>query len=388
MAKVMFDHVTKAFGDVIAVNDFTLEIADGEFLVLVGPSGSGKSTALRVLAGLEEITGGQISIGDRVVNDVPSKDRDIAMVFQSYALYPHMSVFDNMAFGLKLRKFDKREIRRRVEAAAEILDLGELLKRKPRQLSGGQRQRVALGRAIVREPAAFLLDEPLSNLDAKLRVQTRAEISKLHQRLDATFVYVTHDQVEAMTMATRIAVMDQGLLQQVGASAELYSRPANMFVAGFIGSPAMNFFDVTVSETPEAIRLDAGAFQLDTPRDLVPALAARANGRVVLGIRPEHIHDRDFPPLGVRPAAVSATVDLMELMGSEIYLHLDREGTRFLARVDPRSRARAGREVGLIFDLAHLHAFDPESRRAIPLTPAAAAAAPPPGDPVPTQSGA
>ena len=310
MAKVMFDHVTKAFGDVIAVNDFTLEIADGEFLVLVGPSGSGKSTALRVLAGLEEITGGQISIGDRVVNDVPSKDRDIAMVFQSYALYPHMSVFDNMAFGLKLRKFDKREIRRRVEAAAEILDLGELLKRKPRQLSGGQRQRVALGRAIVREPAAFLLDEPLSNLDAKLRVQTRAEISKLHQRLDATFVYVTHDQVEAMTMATRIAVMDQGLLQQVGASAELYSRPANMFVAGFIGSPAMNFFVVTVSETPEAIRLDAGAFQLDTPRDLVPALAARANGRVVLGIRPEHIHDRDFPRWGCalrpfRPPSIS-----------------------------------------------------------------------------------
>ena len=244
MASITFEHVYKRFGDVVAVNDLNIEVKDKEFIVFVGPSGCGKSTSLRMLAGLEEISEGQIRIGDRVVNDVPPKDRDIAMVFQSYALYPHMSVYDNMAFGLKLRKTPKAEIDKKVKEAAEILGIGQFLDRKPKQLSGGQRQRVAVGRAIVRSPTVFLFDEPLSNLDAKLRVATRAEISKLHQRLDTTFIYVTHDQVEAMTMATRIAVMKDGLLQQIDSPQNLYNHPGNIFVAGFIGSPSMNFFDV------------------------------------------------------------------------------------------------------------------------------------------------
>src|SRR5487761_1986259 len=246
MATVTFDHVTKKYGDVIAVDMLELGIADGEFMVFVGPSGCGKTTSLRMIAGLEDISDGVVRIGDRVVNDVPPKDRDIAMVFQSYALYPHMSVYDNLAFGLKLRKTPKREIEQRVNQAAEILGIRELLQRKPKQLSGGQRQRVALGRAIVREPAVFLMDEPLSNLDAKLRVQTRAELARLHQRLKTTTVYVTHDQVEAMTMGSRIAVMSEGLLQQVGTPQDLYDHPVNRFVAGFIGSPAMNFVDIPV----------------------------------------------------------------------------------------------------------------------------------------------
>ncbi|KPJ49301.1 MAG: hypothetical protein AMJ38_03640, partial [Dehalococcoidia bacterium DG_22] len=266
MATVTYDHVTKRFETVVAVNDFDLEISDKEFLVLVGPSGCGKSTALRLLAGLEEITEGNIYIGDRLVNNVAAKDRDIAMVFQSYALYPHMSVYDNMAFGLTLRKTPREEIRQRVHEAAQILGIEELLQRKPRQLSGGQRQRVALGRAIVRDPAAFLLDEPLSNLDAKLRVQTRAELSKLHQRLGTTFIYVTHDQVEAMTMATRIAVMK---VQQVGAPQELYDRPHNIFVAGFIGSPAMNFFQATVKGPRDEMHLDIDSFQVPVPASRV-----------------------------------------------------------------------------------------------------------------------
>ncbi len=251
MAGVIYEHVTKKFGDVAAVNDLNLDIKDKEFLVLVGPSGCGKTTALRLLAGLEEVSSGDIKIGERVVNDVAPKDRDIAMVFQSYALYPHMSVYDNMAFGLRLRKTPKTEIDKRVKEAADILGIGELLQRKPKQLSGGQRQRVALGRAIVREPKVFLMDEPLSNLDAKLRVQTRAEISKLHQRLETTFIYVTHDQTEAMTMGTRIAVMKNGILQQLDTPQNLYDYPTNMFVAGFIGSPAMNFFDAKVGGTRE-----------------------------------------------------------------------------------------------------------------------------------------
>jgi len=291
VAKVVYDHVTKRFGDVVAVNDLTLEIPDKEFLVLVGPSGCGKSTALRVLAGLEEPTEGNIYIGDRCVTDVPAKDRDIAMVFQSYALYPHMDVYDNMAFGLRLRKTPRQEIRRRVYEAAEILGIEKLIKRKPRELSGGERQRVALGRAIVREPAVFLFDEPLSNLDAKLRVQTRAEISKLHRLLETTFIYVTHDQVEAMTMATRIAVLRDGLLQQVGTPQELYDQPGNMFVAGFIGSPAMNFFYAIVKGSAEEMYLDAGSFRVEVPpskgRDLVSYLGKQ----IICGIRPENIHD-------------------------------------------------------------------------------------------------
>ncbi|MFN2152023.1 MAG: ABC transporter ATP-binding protein, partial [Anaerolineales bacterium] len=262
MASVTFEHVYKRFGEVTAVNDLDIRIEDKEFLVLVGPSGCGKTTALRCLAGLEDITEGKISIGDQIVNDVAPKDRDIAMVFQSYALYPHMSVYDNMAFGLKLRKYPKDEIKRRVDEAASILGIEALLDRKPRQLSGGQRQRVALGRAIVREPKVFLLDEPLSNLDAKLRVQTRTEITKLHQKLQTTFIYVTHDQVEAMTMASRIAVMNYGVLQQIDTPQTLYDRPNNLFVAGFIGSPAMNFFDAKLKKDGNNIYVDAGAFSI------------------------------------------------------------------------------------------------------------------------------
>ena len=334
---------------------------------MVGPSGCGKSTTLRMIAGLEEISSGQITIGDRVVNDIPPKDRDIAMVFQSYALYPHMSVSDNMAFGLKLRKLPKDEIRTRVAEAAEVLGIEELLDRKPGQLSGGQRQRVALGRAIVREPSAFLLDEPLSNLDAKLRVQTRAEISKLHERIGTTFFYVTHDQVEAMTMATRIAVMDAGSLQQVGTPQELYERPDNIFVAGFIGSPSMNFFDATLQSDNGQLRADAGPVQIELPEQYLPRLAAYADRPIVLGLRPEHVHDPAHVPEGTMAAAVRANVEIAELMGHETFLHLAAGDRTFLARVDPRTSARPGSETELVFDLSHLHAFDPESHEAVPL---------------------
>src|SRR5687768_7435708 len=287
MATVTFDHVWKRYGDVVAVKDFKLDIQDEEFLVLVGPSGCGKTTALRMIAGLEEITEGTLKIGDRVVNDLAPKDRDVAMVFQSYALYPHMSVFDNLAFGLKLRKVPKAEIDKRVREAAATIELSNLLDRKPKQLSGGQRQRVALGRAIVREPAVFLMDEPLSNLDAKLRVQTRAEIARLHQRLRTTVVYVTHDQVEAMTMGDRIAVMNSGILQQVGPPQELYERPINKFVAGFIGSPAMNFVNVKADRSGDAVLLKNDALELPVPDQLREVIAS-SDGDLTIGIRPEH----------------------------------------------------------------------------------------------------
>jgi multiple sugar transport system ATP-binding protein len=367
VSSVTFDHVTKKFDEVVAINDLSLEIADKEFLVLVGPSGCGKSTALRMLAGLEQITEGEIYIGDRVVNNVPAKDRDIAMVFQSYALYPHMSVYDNMAFGLKLHHLKKDEIKRRVEEAAQTLGIEELLKRKPRQLSGGQRQRVAVGRAIVREPKAFLFDEPLSNLDAKLRVETRASLSKLHERLGTTFIYVTHDQVEAMTMADRIAVLRLGVIQQVGGPQELYAHPDNMFVAGFIGSPSMNFFDVTVKGEPDALQLDAGPFQLPMPRERVNFLQKYRGKKTVLGVRPESIHDEEFPRSGVVPVPVEAEVDVLELMGNEVFLHLISDGINFLARVDPRTNVKPGQKIKVLFDLSEMHAFDPETEKTIPL---------------------
>ena len=375
MANVTFDRVSKRFDSVIAVNDLSLEIPDREFLVLVGPSGCGKSTTLRLLAGLEELSEGDIYIGDRLVNRVAAKDRDIAMVFQSYALYPHMSVYDNLAFGLSLRKVPKGEIQRRVQEAAQILGIQELLKRKPGQLSGGQRQRVALGRAIVREPAVFLFDEPLSNLDAKLRVQTRAELSKLHQRLGTTFIYVTHDQVEAMTMATRIAVMKDGVLQQVGTPQELYDHPSNIFVAGFIGSPAMNFFPVTVKGSREEMQLDTGSFKVDVPPAKARELAPYLGKEIVFGIRPENIHDRDFQPPSIQAAPVQAQVDVTELMGNEIFLHLLAEDKLFLARVDARTQARPGREVQVVFDMERMHAFDPAGEQAIFTTPASSAGA-------------
>jgi multiple sugar transport system ATP-binding protein len=365
MARVIYDHVGKRFGTTVALKDFNLDIPDKEFLVLVGPSGCGKSTALRLLAGLESITSGRILIGDRVVNDVEPRNRDIAMVFQSYALYPHMSIYDNIAFGLQLRKMGKAEIDRRVKEAAEILGIQPLLNRRPGQLSGGQRQRVAVARAIVREPSVFLLDEPLSNLDAKLRVHTRAEISKLHQRLGTTFVYVTHDQVEAMTMATRIAVMNAGIIQQVGAPAELYSHPVNRFVAGFIGSPAMNFLDVAVAGDHDGLVLQGEGFELPVPSSRTSLLAPYRGKRVVLGIRPEDIHDAQYTAPGIQGAPLRARVDVTELMGNEVFLYLLLGKDQLLARVDPRSPAHTGEEMQVVLNMDKMHAFDPETEEAL-----------------------
>jgi multiple sugar transport system ATP-binding protein len=357
--------VTKRFGDVVAVNDLDIEIEDKEFLVLVGPSGCGKSTALRLLAGLEDITEGRILIGDQVVNDVAPKDRDIAMVFQSYALYPHMSVFDNMAFGLKLRKYPKEEIQRRVQEAADILGIRELLDRKPRQLSGGQRQRVAVGRAIVREPKVFLFDEPLSNLDAKLRVQTRAEITKLHQRLATTFIYVTHDQVEAMTMASRIAVMNQGLLQQIDTPQKLYDVPNNLFVAGFIGSPAMNFFDAVLKKDGENLFVDAGAFSVQIPVERLDVYAPHAGKEVIFGLRPEDIHDPNFAPPGIVPREVQGSIEVTELMGNEIFVYMQSGDHSYVARVDPRTDFKMGDKVQVAFNMDNMHIFDKSTEQAI-----------------------
>ncbi len=366
MASVQYDHVTKQFSETVkAVNDLSLDIKDKEFLVLVGPSGCGKTTALRLLAGLEDISSGTISIGDRVVNDVAPKDRDIAMVFQSYALYPHMSVYDNMAFGLKLRKMSKTEIDKRVKEAAGILGITHLLDRKPKQLSGGQRQRVAVGRAIVREPKVFLFDEPLSNLDAKLRVETRAGISKLHQRLGTTFIYVTHDQTEAMTMASRIAVMRDGVLQQVGTPGELYNHPANVFVAGFIGSPSMNFFNGKLVGSDGDMMFDTGTFKLPVPADIRENLRARNDDMYVVGIRPEDVYDAAYQAPGIDSAVVEAQVDVVEPMGSEIYLNLLSGESQFVARVDPRSKASSGNNIGLAMDINKVHVFDKKSEIAI-----------------------
>jgi multiple sugar transport system ATP-binding protein len=360
MAKVTYENMTKAWGDVVGVNNLSLDIPDKEFLVLVGPSGCGKSTALRCLAGLEEITAGNIYIGERLVNDIPPKDRDIAMVFQSYALYPHMTVYDNMAFGLKLRKTPKTEINKRVQEAAQILGITQLLDRKPKQMSGGQRQRVALGRAIVRNPAVFLLDEPLSNLDAKLRVQTRAEISKLHQRLGTTFIYVTHDQVEALTMADRIAVMRDGVLQQVDSPQNLYDHPGNLFVAGFIGSPAMNFFTGTITGTTDEMYVDSGPIRIRLPQSEIEQLGQENIGReIVFGVRPEDIHHPQYVPAGVNEQAFEATVDVTELMGNEIFVYLIAgEDQDFIARVDPRADLRPGDKVNIVYNADKVHIFD------------------------------
>ena len=365
MASVTFDHVYKRFGEVIAVNDLNIQVADQEFLVLVGPSGCGKTTALRCLAGLEEISDGRIMIADRVVNDVAPKDRDIAMVFQSYALYPHMSVFDNMAFGLKLRKVPKDEIKRRVQQAAEMLGIQHLLDRKPRQLSGGQRQRVAVGRAIVREPKVFLFDEPLSNLDAKLRVETRANISKLHQQLKTTFIYVTHDQVEAMTMASRIAVINKGILQQIDTPQKLYDHPDNIFVAGFIGSPAMNFFKGKLLRSDGKLIVDGGTFKVDVPPERVDRYMRYTDKPVILGIRPEDIQDPNFLPPGIYPQNVEVTVDVTELMGNEIFLYLSTGEHSFCARVDPRTKVSMGDKSTVAFNMHNMHLFDPETEQTI-----------------------
>jgi multiple sugar transport system ATP-binding protein len=368
MATVTFDHITKKYGDVLAVNDFNLEIGDGEFMVLVGPSGCGKTTNLRMIAGLEEITSGTLRIGDRVVNDVPPKDRDIAMVFQSYALYPHMTVRDNLAFGLKLRKVPKADIEKRVNEAAGILSLEKLLDRKPKELSGGQRQRVALGRAIVREPAVFLMDEPLSNLDAKLRVQTRAEIARLHQRLKTTTVYVTHDQVEAMTMGSRIAVMSDGLLQQVGTPQQLYDNPTNRFVAGFIGSPAMNFIEVDQADG----KLEAqGEIEIPLPPRFREAVGAEGK-KLVAGFRPEHIDIGQAAPTGAR---FRAKADVVEYLGNEELLHVSAAGRDIVAIVASEHRVKPGDVLDFTVPLEKVHLFDSESGRALTSTPKAAEAA-------------
>jgi len=365
MASVSYRHVTKRFSDIIAVSDMSIEIADKEFLVFVGPSGCGKSTSLRMLAGLEEVDEGEIYIGDRLVNDVPPKDRDIAMVFQSYALYPHMTVYDNMAFGLKLRKVPKQEIDRRVKESAGLLGIEHLLDRKPKQLSGGQRQRVAVGRAIVREPNVFLMDEPLSNLDAKLRVQARAEISKLHQRLGTTFIYVTHDQVEAMTMGTRIAVLRDGVLQQVDTPQRLYDMPNNVFVAGFMGSPAMNFFDAALISEDGTMYADCKDFRVAIPDAHNSAFKPFLGKEVVMGLRPEHIHDPEYPPPGITPALVEAKVEITELMGNEVNVFFASPHSEFMGRFDPRTKVSVGMTKAAAFDMSRIHVFDKQTEKAI-----------------------
>ena len=367
MVGVTLDHVSKLFGEVKAVNDLTIQVHDKEFLVLVGPSGCGKSTALRLIAGLEEASMGDIYIGDRRVNDVAPKDRDIAMVFQSYALYPHMTVYDNLAFGLKLRKTPKSEIQRRVNEAAEILGLTNLLKRKPKQLSGGQRQRVALGRAIVREPLVFLMDEPLSNLDAKLRVQTRAELIKLHQRLQTTVIYVTHDQVEAMTMGHRIAVLRDGILQQLDTPQSLYDRPANMFVAGFIGSPSMNFFDAKVVSDggPDDLYVEVGTLRLKVPNHRIGAVKSLAGREVVFGIRPEDIHHPSERREAPEHQKGTVAVGVVEPLGSEQFVYLTVNNQEFTSRMPARVQLAPGSPLEVIFDTEKMHIFDRQTERAV-----------------------
>ena len=365
MAKVTLQHVDKIYaGDVKAVSDFNLEIRDGEFVVFVGPSGCGKSTTLRMVAGLEEISGGVIRIGDRIVNDVPPKDRDIAMVFQNYALYPHMTVKENMAFGLKLRKFPAKEIEARVQEAARILGIGELLERRPKALSGGQRQRVAVGRAIVRKPAVFLFDEPLSNLDAKLRVQMRVEISRLHQQLGTTMIYVTHDQIEAMTMGQRLVVMKDGFVQQVAEPIPLYNNPANRFVAGFIGMPPMNFFEGTIGMANGSMQFEGpGGMQLEVPAKNKLALAAYVGKPVTLGLRPEDIGSAVAEQVSGAPR-IRATVEVVEPMGSESYIYFRTGDTSFISRVDAHRQFRVGEtaEPAVFNDKAHFFDCQTEQR--------------------------
>ncbi len=367
MASLSLKNICKVYPNGFeAVKNFNLEIADKEFIIFVGPSGCGKSTTLRMIAGLEDISSGELKIGDRVVNDVEPKDRDIAMVFQNYALYPHMTVYDNMAFGLKLRKVPKAEIDKAVREAARILDLEKLLDRKPKALSGGQRQRVAMGRAIVRNPKVFLMDEPLSNLDAKLRVQMRIEIAKLHQRLGTTIIYVTHDQTEAMTLGTRIVVMKDGVIQQVDTPQNLYEKPQNLFVAGFMGSPQMNFLDAVVRINGTAVTLEVAGQSIPLP----PAKAKKLidggyNGKtVVMGIRPEDVYDSEMF-IETAKCVFSSTIKVYELLGAEVFLYFDLGEFPMTARVDPRSNARPGDTVRFAFDVEKIHVFDKETEQVI-----------------------
>ncbi len=367
MAGLSLRQIGKIYqGGVIGAKDINLEIEDKEFIILVGPSGCGKSTTLRMIAGLEEISEGELYIDGKLVNDVPPKDRDIAMVFQSYALYPHMTVFDNMAFGLKLRKLPKDVINEKVHEAAKILDIEHLLDRKPKALSGGQRQRVALGRAIVREPKVFLMDEPLSNLDAKLRVQMRSEIGKLHKKLGTTVVYVTHDQTEAMTMGTRIAVMKDGYLQQCASPTELYDNPVNIFVAGFIGSPQMNFINATLVKEGEDVLLNGNGFSVKLPEGKIkPELDAYYGKEVVVGVRPEAIYDDEAHLSAMPDAVVDVTVDITEMMGAETYLYLLLGETPIIAKVNRRTTAKADDKIKVVLDTNKIHLFDKETELAI-----------------------
>mgnify|MGYP002673078968 FL=1 len=378
MASLSLRSIYKKYpGGVVAVSDVNLEIKDKEFIILVGPSGCGKSTTLRMIAGLEEISEGELYIGDRLVNDVAPKDRDIAMVFQNYALYPHMTVFENMAFGLKLRKVPKDEISRKVEEAARSLDISHLLDRKPKALSGGQRQRVALGRAIVREPQVFLLDEPLSNLDAKLRAQMRTEISKLHQKLGTTFIYVTHDQTEAMTMGDRIVVMKDGFIQQVDSPQNLYSNPVNLFVAGFMGSPQMNFVDAVLRKIEGRYTIEFGSedtktsrgvkYYVELPESKVDenVLSNYVDKEIIMGIRPENIHDEEMFISSAKTGIIDADVEITEMMGAEVYLYLTCQGIPLTARVDPRSTARPQDTIKVALDPNKVHIFDKETEKTI-----------------------
>ncbi len=368
MASVTLTDLSKIYpGNVKAVDSINLEIRDKEFLVLVGPSGCGKSTTLRMVAGLEEISEGTVKIGDRVVNDVPPKDRDIAMVFQNYALYPHMTVYKNMAFGLKLRRFPKAEIDRRVRDAAKILGIENLLERKPKALSGGQRQRVAVGRAIVRKPQVFLFDEPLSNLDAKLRVQMRVEISKLHARLASTMIYVTHDQIEAMTMGDRIVVMKDGLVQQVADPITLYDHPVNKFVAGFIGTPPMNFMDGEIESEGDRLFFNEGNFRIAIPAEKAAKLKAAntASGPMAMGIRPEDLHGADEKEQSPGLEKFSSRVEIIEPMGSEIYLYLTTGKSPFVARVGPHVQAEIEEDKPLLINMNKVHFFDPKTEKTL-----------------------
>lgn len=365
MSQVTLRSLVKRFSeDVVAVNNVNLDIQDKEFIVFVGPSGCGKTTTLRMVAGLEDISEGEILIGDRVVNDVPPKDRNIAMVFQNYALYPHMTVYKNMAFSLKLRRTPRAEIDRRVKVAADILGIGELLDRKPKQLSGGQRQRVAVGRAIVRDPEVFLFDEPLSNLDAKLRVNMRAELIKLHERLNATMIYVTHDQVEAMTMGDRIVVMRNGFIQQVGSPMEVYNEPVNQFVAGFIGSPPMNFLDARMIQDNGTLQVDIHGTRLALPPDRAKQAESYVGKEVVLGIRPEDILSAEEAQ-GKNLPSLQTTVEVLEPLGAEIILELSHHGQAFTARMDPQIRTRMHDEIPVFFDMERCHLFDRQTEQVI-----------------------
>ena len=368
MAQVSLKDVTKIFPpDVVAVKDVNLGAENKEFLVLVGPSGCGKSTTLRMVAGLDKATSGQIYIGDKLVNDVPAKDRDIAMVFQNYALYPHMSVYENMAFGLKLRRYSRLEIKKRVIDAAQILGIDRYLERKPRELSGGQRQRVAVGRAIVRKPLVFLFDEPLSNLDAKFRVQMRAEIKKLHIRLQATMIYVTHDQIEAMTMGDRIAVMKDGIIHQIADPINLYDHPANKFVAGFIGSPPMNFIDGTIKKIDGKFFFDEGSFRVKIVDEMNSCISPYERKEVAFGVRPEDIYDKLFVQDAPPENCVVATCEIIEPLGSEVYLHLLSPSKKhtFIAKVGGHNKPGINQELNLVFDMSKVHFFDKTSEKTI-----------------------